>query len=157
MPRLKVAARPAPSPLAGEAPGARDCPLPRLSPVHRLAGARPQQHRADPALHGAHRGCTRPRASERRPRARPQWVEDVALLAEVKTALTFGRSPDQIAGRLRRERRAGTVSHETIYAYVRRDAASGGELWTFLRYKGWKQSWRVPLSTIIQFSPEGFQ
>lgn len=34
------------------------------------------------------------------------------------------------------------MSHETIYAYVRRDAASGGDLWTFLRYQVKKHQWR---------------
>jgi len=85
------------------------------------------------------------RAAERRSAAlaaRPQWWEDLTLLAYVEAELTHGRSPDQIAGRLRQERGAPTVSHETIYAYVRRDAASGGDLWTFLRYQRMRHKWR---------------
>jgi transposase, IS30 family len=85
------------------------------------------------------------RAAERRTQAlqaRPQWAEDLALFAYVETELTFGRSPDQIAGRLRQDSWAHTVSHETIYAYIRRDAATSGDLWTFLRYQGKKHKWR---------------
>jgi IS30 family transposase len=41
-------------------------------------------------------------------------------------------SPEQIAGRLRRERRL-RISHETIYRYLWADRAAGGTLYTHLR------------------------
>ena len=56
--------------------------------------------------------------------------------------MTYGRSPDQVTGRLRTEGWAHTVSRTSIYAFVARDAAHGGDLWTFLRYQGAKHKWR---------------
>ena len=41
-------------------------------------------------------------------------------------------SPEQIAGRLQRERRL-RISHETIYRYIWKDLWDGGELHTYLR------------------------
>lgn len=85
------------------------------------------------------------RAVQRRAQAlrlRPQWREDLALFARVHADLANGRSPDQIAGRVRQEGGMRTVSHETIYRYVAADAAAGGDLWTFLRYQGMRHKWR---------------
>lgn len=50
----------------------------------------------------------------------------------VEALLQKNWSPEQIAGRLRRERRL-RISHETIYRHVWRDRAEGGELYRCLR------------------------
>jgi transposase, IS30 family len=47
-------------------------------------------------------------------------------------------SPEQISGRLRRERRI-RISHETIYQHVIRDARTQGHLRYCLRFGGYKQ------------------
>ena len=52
--------------------------------------------------------------------------------AQVVTGLRADWSPEQIAGRLARERIL-TISHETIYRYVWADKAAGGQLFTHLR------------------------
>ena len=52
--------------------------------------------------------------------------------AQVVTGLRADWSPEQIAGRLARERLL-TISHETIYRYVWVDKAAGGQLFTHLR------------------------
>ena len=56
-------------------------------------------------------------ASERRHRQR-KLVRCADLLGAVLEGLDAGWSPEQIAGRMRRERQPRSVSHETIYAYV---------------------------------------
>ena len=53
-------------------------------------------------------------------------------LAHVEALLEEKWSPEQIAGRLRRERRL-SISHETIYRYVWFDKEHGGELYRHLR------------------------
>lgn len=57
------------------------------------------------------------KAMERRARRR-KLIRLPALLDAVVDHLKAGWSPEQIAGRLRREGQAVTVSHETIYAHV---------------------------------------
>jgi len=73
---------------------------------------------------------------------RPRWSDDPALVTQVLQALTDGHSPEQIAGRLRYLHRTQTVSHQTIYAYIARNKAEGGTLYTALRYQGKKFKWR---------------
>lgn len=85
------------------------------------------------------------RATERRRRAydgRARWDEDLTLRAHVEAELQFGRSPDQIAGRMREDGWEKTVSHQSIYAYVEAEKAAGGDLYTFLRYQGTKHKFR---------------
>jgi IS30 family transposase len=52
----------------------------------------------------------------------------------VEELLGEGWSPEQISGRLRRERRL-RISHETIYKYVWADKHAGGSLHLFLRQR----------------------
>lgn len=82
-------------------------------------------------------GCYRPQLAEwyaqgRLSRSRchrrlggPDW-------ARVQTLLQEDWSPEQIAGRLRRDG-VLQISHETIYRYVWADKAAGGTLYTHLR------------------------
>jgi IS30 family transposase len=55
----------------------------------------------------------------------------------IEKYLKEGWSPEQIAGRLKRE---GIISlhHETIYEYIREDAKAGGTLYKCLRHQGKK-------------------
>ncbi len=73
-----------------------------------------------------------PISSRSRRLAHRPWrfsAEDLALISE---RLSWHWSPEQIAGRLRRDRRL-QISHETIYQYVWADKRGGGDLHTFLR------------------------
>jgi IS30 family transposase len=56
-------------------------------------------------------------------------AEDLALVEEL---LQKKWSPEQIAGRLRREGRL-SISHETIYRYIWNDKEHGGQLYRYLR------------------------
>jgi IS30 family transposase len=58
------------------------------------------------------------------------------LQALVETKLRLGWSPEQIAGRLKRERNL-RLSHETIYRHVIRDALQRGTLRYALRHGGY--------------------
>jgi len=66
----------------------------------------------------------------RRCRKKSQYSEQE--WCEVAEQLQRKWSPGQIAGRRRREGRA-SMSKETIYRYVRRERAAGGQLWRHLR------------------------
>lgn len=76
-------------------------------------------------------------ARERRCRRRHRRRRDHAPLRDyVHRGLRLDWSPEQIAGRLRRDHPRSPrmrIAHETIYRWVYRDAADGGELHTHLR------------------------
>jgi len=71
-------------------------------------------------------------ARGRRARSRRNRRFTAAEWARIQTLLREDWSPEQIAGRLRRD---GTlqISHETIYRYVWADQRAGGTLYTHLR------------------------
>ena len=71
-------------------------------------------------------------AQNRRRLAHRPWRFTAADLALIGERLSWHWSPEQIAGRLRREGRL-QISHETIYQYVWADKRGGGALHTFLR------------------------
>jgi len=72
-------------------------------------------------------------AMGRRWRSRRNWRFSAAEFALVRTLLCEHQwSPEQIAGRLRREGRL-QISHETIYRYIWADKRQGGQLHTHLR------------------------
>lgn len=72
-------------------------------------------------------------AMGRRWRSRRNWRFTAAQFALVRTLLCEHQwSPEQIAGRLRREGRL-QMSHETIYRYIWADKLLGGQLHTHLR------------------------
>lgn len=50
----------------------------------------------------------------------------------IRSYLRLGWSPEQITGYLKANR-LPSISHETIYQYIWRDKANGGNLWTLLR------------------------
>ncbi|NJM09695.1 MAG: IS30 family transposase [Bdellovibrionaceae bacterium] len=56
-----------------------------------------------------------------------------ALLEYVKRRLAEGWSPEQISGRLKLEAKE-SVSHETIYRFLKKDRADGGRLYLSLRH-----------------------
>ena len=65
-----------------------------------------------------YRPGTADRMAVARKRKRPKVERLSRLRAHVLDELAMGRSPEQIAGRLRLERAEYTISHESIYAYV---------------------------------------
>jgi transposase, IS30 family len=73
---------------------------------------------------------------------RPRWFDDEDLLQHVLGKLQDGKSPDQIAGRMKYLEWEHTVSHQTIYSYVADDKERGGDLYKCLRYQGKKFKWR---------------
>ena len=82
-------------------------------------------------------GCYRPftaseRTRGRRSRSRRNTRFTSQQWGHVHRALQRQWSPEQIAGRLRREG-AWTISHETIYAHIWYDKARGGQLFQDLR------------------------
>ena len=60
---------------------------------------------------------------------------------QVEEKLAAGWSPDQIAGRFRRECKV-MVGRERIYQYIRADRKAGGCLYKHLRRRGKKPNWR---------------
>ena len=71
-------------------------------------------------------------ARGRRSHSRRNWHFGPEAWALVRARLADHWSPEQIAGRLRRERRL-SISHETIYRYIWLDRAEGGTLYQHLR------------------------
>ncbi|MCF7906061.1 IS30 family transposase [Candidatus Gracilibacteria bacterium] len=95
------------------------------------------------SLHRANRA--QERSDEKRKESyekRDCWYDDKNLLAHVLEELEDGKSPDQIAGRMKQQKRKKTVSFQTIYSYVEKDKQQGGKLYKFLRYQGTKYKWR---------------
>lgn len=84
-------------------------------------------------------GAYRPSKAQRRTRARRSrsrrnrhYTDNDFLL--IRKLLRLKWSPEQIVGHLRRFKLIGRqISHETIYQYIWRDKASGGDLWRHLR------------------------
>lgn len=68
----------------------------------------------------------------RRRRSRRNTRYGPLHFASVDALLAQRWSPEQIVGRLRRERRP-VMSHETIYLHIWQDRANGGSLWRHLR------------------------
>ena len=87
------------------------------------------QHRADARRHGSYA-------------TRLRWYDNEDLYTHVMDELTDGKSPDQIAGRMKYLEWTHTVSHQTIYDYIESDKESGGMLFKSLRYQGKKFKWR---------------
>ncbi len=79
----------------------------------------------------AHLGETARIKSVRKRGRKPKIVG--ILAEEIKRRLKEGWSPVQIGGRLKREGRP-TVSHETIYSFVKADKKLGGNLYLSLRH-----------------------
>lgn len=82
-------------------------------------------------------GCYRPsiaveRTSGRRSRSRKKSQFTAAQWCSVRELLRLDWSPEQIAGHLKAKRLL-SISHETIYRYVRRDRQRGGMLFRHLR------------------------
>ena len=72
------------------------------------------------------------RTSARRSRSRRNQRFGAAGWAQVEAKLRVGWSPEQIAGRLRWERKL-FISYETIYRHIWRDKYLGGDLYLCLR------------------------
>ncbi|TFL15933.1 IS30 family transposase [Jannaschia formosa] len=73
-------------------------------------------------------------AARRRHRRR-KLVRQPLLLTSIVDRLRAGWSPEQIAGRLRRDGSGSPVCHETIYAWVCSDEDREGRLARFLPYR----------------------
>ena len=90
-----------------------------------------------------------PRYAQEQARAR-RWGgarldRDVALRAQVLARLKQGWSPEQIAGRFRRERGTTIIAHETIYRfiYAQTTRTEAGRAWRhYLPRAKWKRGWR---------------
>lgn len=63
------------------------------------------------------------------------------LVAIIEEKIMADWSPDQIAGRLKKEGIA-SISHETIYQYIGKNKRAGGSLYKQLRHKGKKYNKR---------------
>jgi IS30 family transposase len=72
----------------------------------------------------------------------PRWHDDTDLLGHVLNELRDGKSPEQIAGRMKQQEHKHQVSHQAIYDYISADKDKGGVLYKHLRYQGKKYKWR---------------
>ena len=72
------------------------------------------------------------RAMVRRAKSRKNSQYGLQEWAQVRAQLKRWWSPKQISGRRRLKKRR-SISHETIYRYVRRDRSRGGQLWREMR------------------------
>jgi len=73
---------------------------------------------------------------------RDRWYDNSVLYVEVMFELFDGKSPDQIAGRMKEQGWTDTISHQAIYDYIEQDKEKGGQLYKLLRYQGKKHKWR---------------
>ena len=70
---------------------------------------------------------------------------DAALRAQVLARLKHGWSPEQIAGRFRRERGTTIISHETIYRFIYAQTTRSKQSHTWRHYlprAKWRRGWR---------------
>ena len=74
------------------------------------------------------------RATQRRQESKHAKLEDPSLQRWVIRHLTRGWSPEQIAGRLKRDAPAAAVSYETIYRFIYTPKQRSLRLWEFLRH-----------------------
>lgn len=87
------------------------------------------------------------RAEKRRQRSynhRCRWYDEPAVLRHVVEELRDGKSPDQIAGRMRRLSpwcRSHAVGHQSIYDYIWKNKEEGGCMHLHLTYQGKKHKW----------------
>ena len=73
-------------------------------------------------------------ADERKERVRRNRAVPQPVWRVVEEKLRMEWSPEQVAGWLKRERGI-SLSHETIYARIRRDRQQGGDLYTHCRHR----------------------
>ncbi len=81
-------------------------------------------------------------AARRRYRRR-KLAREPLLLASITDRLRAGWSPEQIAGRLRRDGSGAYVCHETIYAWVYSEEGRERRLARFLPYRRRKRRVRL--------------
>lgn len=103
-------------------------------------------HRGSSPVYRSYKAVKAQEHAERRRKGsyeeRERWHDDARLLRHVERELRDGKSPDQIAGRMKRQGRKHTVSHQSIYAHIERAKKKGGDLHRCLRYQGKKHKWR---------------
>jgi IS30 family transposase len=99
--------------------------------------------RSNPPVYQRYTASTaQERSEERRRRSyeqRQRWHDDPAILRYIVEELRRGKSPDAVAGRMRRRslwHRKHAVSHESIYRYVWKVKEKGGCLHFYLPRKG---------------------
>jgi transposase, IS30 family len=90
---------------------------------------------------GSYRASSAQRQTQQRRRERPltRKLEIPEIKAFVRSSLARCWSPDQIAGRLRREfphDRRRRVSHQTVYVWIRQQAAPARQHWESLLRRG---------------------
>lgn len=87
------------------------------------------------------------RATERRQRSyhsRLHWYDDPLVLQHVIDELRDGKSPDQIAGRMKRLspwHRSHAIGRQAIYDYIWKNKEEGGCLHLHLTYQGKQHKW----------------
>ena len=99
--------------------------------------------------HSSHQQGYRPRYAQEQARAR-RWGgahldRDAALRAQVLARLKHGWSPEQLAGRLRREAGHTVIAHETVYRfiYAQTTRTKPDRAWRHcLPRAKWRRGWR---------------
>ncbi len=107
--------------------------------------SRELKHNSSPKLNRYSAHTSQRRAESRKQHSydnRSHWYDNNALYIEVIFELFDGKSPDQIAGRIRKEEKLPSISHRTIYDYIEQDKQQRGKLYKLLRYQGKKYKWR---------------
>ena len=80
----------------------------------------------------AHLGETARIKAVRRRGRKPKIIGELA--EEVRRRLHEGWSPEQISGRMKAQGKVATISHETIYRFIKTDKKLGGTLYLCLRH-----------------------
>lgn len=101
--------------------------------------------RSRPAKRNRYTANTAQQKAEQRHRAaqeqRWRWHDEPRVLQYIVEELRADQSPLSIAGRMKREspwHRAHSVSHQSIYSYIKWIRSQGGCLHEYLKYKGKK-------------------
>jgi IS30 family transposase len=104
---------------------------------HRGTISREINRNTQPGLDGYYAQQANWMAEQRRDLSKERFAQhDHRVWRYVKKQLREGWSPEQIAGRLRddfADDASMRISHETVYAWIRRDKRDGGDWWKCLR------------------------
>lgn len=100
--------------------------------------------RGSPPVRFSYRGHKAQERAHQRRRKERHWYDDPQVFGFVLELLRKRQSPEQIAGRMKREspwHRAHAVSAKSIYTWIWRNREEGGCLYLHLRRQGERPKW----------------
>ena len=105
--------------------------------VHPSTISREIQRNKDKTTHEYHYAFADSKASNRQQSKEKYTAITSKIKAYIKSKLKEDWSPEQIAGRMKRDK-GFSICHETIYRYIYHNKSRGGRLYKYLRHKNKK-------------------